>query len=103
MLQIIFWEKGGYAYIGKERNRFTGLYYVDEECVSVNKNADPILKIINFLVNGRTYRPYEFLKILRKTKDGCQGISIIQEYETIINVGYNTLRFEKQSGEKRRQ
>lgn len=100
-----FLGKGGYAYIGKERNRFTGLYYVDEECVSVNKNADPIFKDYQLLVNGRTYRPYEFLKILRKTKDGCQGTSIIQEHETIVNVGYNTLRFEnslvKKGGNKR--
>lgn len=100
-----FLDKGGYAYIRKEGNRFTGIHYVNAEAVGIQKNADPIFKDYQLLVNGRIYRPYEFLKILRNTRDGARGISIVEENPTVINVGYNTLKFEnslvKKGGNKR--
>lgn len=94
MVSDYFLGKGAYAYIGKEKNKFTGIYYVDEESVSFQHNADPIFKDYNILVNGTNYRPYEFLKIMRKTKNGHKGTSIIDESPMIISVGYNTLKFE---------
>lgn len=89
-----FLGKGGYAYIGKAKNEFTGLYYVDECQVSINKNTDPIYKDYDILVNAHTYKPYDFLKVLRKTKDGASGTSIINEAPILASVGYNTLVFE---------
>jgi HK97 family phage portal protein len=90
-----FLGKGGYAYVKKERNKFTGLYYVDESSVSINKNVDPIFKDFDILVNGTTYKPYEFIKILRNTKDGAVGRSIIEENNLILSVAYNSLIFEE--------
>ncbi len=89
-----FLGKGGYAYIQKERNEFTGLYYVDESQLTTNKNTDPIFKDYDILVNGNPYRPFEFLKILRKTKDGCKGTSLIDEVPVLLSVCYNSLVFE---------
>jgi len=87
--------KGGYAYVKKERNQFTGMYYVDEVSVSVNKNTDPIFKDYDIMVNGKSYKPYEFIKILRNTKDGARGISIIEENNVMLSVAYNSLLFEE--------
>ena len=95
ILADYFLGKGGYAYIRKYRNHFEGLYYVDEEQVSFIKNADPIFKDFNILVQGKQYKPYEFLKILRNTKDGAQGIGIIEENNLILSVAYNALKFEE--------
>jgi HK97 family phage portal protein len=89
-----FLGKGGYAYIYKDRNQVKTLYYVDEAQVSINKNTDPIYKDYDILVNGKPYKPYEFLKILRNTKDGASGISIVEETPLLMSVGYNTLVFE---------
>jgi HK97 family phage portal protein len=89
-----FLGKGGYAYIYKDRNQFKALYYVDESQVSINKNVDPIFKDYDILVNGIPYKPYEFLKILRNTKDGASGVSLIEETPLLMSVGYNTLVFE---------
>lgn len=94
MVVDYFLGKGGYAYIRKERNQFAGLFYVAEEFVSIQKNSHPIFKDCDFLVNGTRYKPYEFIKILRKTRDGCQGVSLIEESPLILSVGYNTLRYE---------
>ena len=87
--------KGGYAYVNKEKNQFIGIYYVDEISVSINKNTDPIFKDYDILVNGKAYKPYEFLKILRNTKDGAQGISIVEENSLILSVAYNSLVYEE--------
>ena len=83
------YKRQGYAYIGKERNKFTGLYYVSEDHIGIIKNTDPIYKDYQIMVNGASYRPYQFLKILRNTRDGCQGVSLLEENQTILNVGYN--------------
>jgi HK97 family phage portal protein len=89
-----FLGKGGYAYVYKDRNQVKALYYVEESQVAINKNVDPIFKDYDILVNGNTYKPFEFLKILRNTKDGASGNSIIDETPLLMSVGYNTLVFE---------
>lgn len=95
MIADYFLGKGGYAYISKEFNQFKGLYYTDETKVSVVKNTDPIFKDYDILVNGNTYRPYDFIKLLRNTKDGAEGISIIEENRLILSVAYNSLVYEE--------
>ncbi|KZL93548.1 phage portal protein [Clostridium magnum] len=95
LLSDYFLGKGGYAYIGKEKNQYRGLYYVDETNISIIKNVDPIFKDYDILVNGKTYKPYDFIKLLRNTKDGAQGISIIEENSLILSVAYNSLVYEE--------
>ena len=87
--------KGGYAYINKTRNQITSLHYVEETYVSIQKNVDPIFKDYDILVNANMYRPYNFLKILRNTKDGAEGKSIIDENNLVLNVVYCSLLFEQ--------
>lgn len=90
-----FLGKGGYAYIRKERNEYKGLHFVEENYISINKNTDPIFKDFTILVNGNTYRSFDFLKVLRNTKDGTKGISIIEENSLILSVAYNSLIYEE--------
>lgn len=90
-----FLGKGGYAYIRKYRNEVISLHYVDEEYISTNKNVDPIFKDFDILVNGNKYLPFNFIKLLRNTKDGAEGISLIEESNQILSVAYNSLVFEE--------
>lgn len=90
-----FLGKGGYAYIRKHRNGIAGLYYVNEEEISIIRNIDPIFKDYDILVNGRDYMPFDFIKLLRNTKDGAEGISIIEENNLALSVAYNALVFEE--------
>ena len=90
-----FLGKGGYAYINREKGAYKSLHYVDEASVAINKNADPIFKDFKINVNGAEYEPYQFLKILRKTKDGAQGVPITVESSKLIEVAYESLLFER--------
>ena len=86
--------KGGYAYINKERGRIKSLHYVDESKISIATNNDPIFKDFDIMVNGRSYRPYDFLKVLRNSKDGATGTPITEESSKLIEVAYQSLCFE---------
>jgi HK97 family phage portal protein len=87
--------KGGYAYINKGFNSFKSIHYVDEINISQIRNTDPIFKDYKIMVQGASYHPFEFLKILRNTKDGCRGVSIIEENALMLSVVYNSLIFEE--------
>ena len=86
---------GAYAYINKRRNTIKSLNYVSNENVCITGNFDPIFKDYNILVRGQSYKPFEFLKILRNTKTGAQGVGIIEENQEILKVAYLTLKFEQ--------
>lgn len=96
-----FLGKGSYTYI--EKNLFgdvIGLYYVDEDRVSVIPGNNPIYKSYSLQVNGSTYLPHKFIKILRNTKGYGKGISIVEENFTILSVYYNTMKFENANAKK---
>lgn len=84
-----------YAYINKRRNAVKSLNYVDCSNILITKNTDPIFKDYNISVNGQTYKPFEFLKIMKSTKDGARGVGIIEENNELLKVAYTTLKFEQ--------
>ena len=87
-------DGNGYAYINRDRNKIKSLHYVDSRYVTIRMNSDPIFKSYDFIVNGQTYRDFEFLKFTRKTKDGVTGKGIIEENNKILSVAYNALMYE---------
>lgn len=95
MTRDYYLGKGGYAYINRERGAFKSLHYVDEAQIAINRSPDPIFKDFDILVQGRKYRPFDFLKILRNTKDGAEGQPITKENRDLIEVAYISLRLEK--------
>lgn len=95
MVRDYYVGKGAYAYIHKERGRYKSLHYVDEARVAIIMNNDPIYKDYNINVNGKQYKPYEFLKLLRNTKDGATGTPITVESSELLKVAYKTLKFEE--------
>ena len=79
MVEDYLLGKGGYAYIQKSRNDVTGIFYVEEKNITIMKNTEPIYKEFSIMVQGGEYKAYEFIKLLRNTKDGASGIGLSVE------------------------
>lgn len=86
--------KGGYCYIKKSRNDVTGLYYVEDRYIEIMKTYHPIFKQYTLLVMGAEYKPYEFIKLLRNTKDGASGEGLTVEVSKALETAYQTLLYQ---------
>ena len=94
MVEDYLLGKGGYCYIEKERNDVIALRYVEERFICVLKNFKPIYKDYEILVEGQAYKPYEFIQLLRNTKDGASGIGVTVEVSKALETAYNTLIYQ---------
>lgn len=86
--------KGGYAYINKKGNKFIGLNYVEENRVTFMTNTDPIFKKYSIVVNGKFYDSFQFIKILRNTKDGKRGRGYTEEINKSLQTAYKRILYD---------
>ena len=84
----------GYIYINKSNGKISSLHYVKENQISINRNADPIFKDYTVLVNGNSYKPYDFIKLLMHTDNGFDGYGLIEENKLLLAVVYNAIKYE---------
>lgn len=94
MVEDYLLGKGGYCYINRNRNEVIGLYYVEEIFISVMKNFKPIFKDYVILVEAEEYKPYDFIKLLRNTKDGASGVGLTVEVSKALETAYQTLLYQ---------
>ena len=94
MIEDYLLGKGGYCYIRRNRNDVTGLFYVKDIYVSAIPNFKPIYKDFYIIVEGETYQKYEFIKLLRNTKDGATGTGLTQEVGKALETAFNTLLYQ---------
>lgn len=87
---------GGYAYIERKMGMPTGLYYIAYSDVGVIKNAaDPIYKKYNYSIRGKSFYPYQLLKILRNTDGYGKGRGIIDDSPLVIDTAYSMIKFQR--------
>ena len=100
-----FFFGSGYIFIQKSRNDVTGLYYVDNQYVVTNYNFEPIYKSYTIYVEKGAYKPYEFIKLLRNTKTGAYGVSILEDLSYALETAFQTQLYQlglvKTGGNKR--
>lgn len=97
MVEDYLLGKGGYCYIERFRNDVVALRYVADEYISVMSNFKPIYKDYRILVEGAEYKPYDFIKLLRNTKDGATGTGLTEEVGKALETAYQTLLFQLKS------
>lgn len=95
MIEDYYLGKGGYAYINKEYSEFKSLHYVENGHIGFMVNVDPIFKDYKVLVDGKEYEKYNFLKILRNTKDGHSSKPVQETNPVILEAAYHELKYEK--------
>lgn len=87
--------KGGYCYIQRERNEVTGLFYVSDQNITVMLYSnDAIHKDYQLLVNAQSYEQFDFIKLLRNTKDGASGVGLTVEVSRALETAYQTLLYQ---------
>lgn len=94
MVEDYLLGKGSYTYIEKDRNDVIALRYVEEKYITILKNFKPIYKDYQILVEGEAYYPYDFIKLLRNTKDGASGVGLTVEVSKALETAYQTLLYQ---------
>lgn len=94
MVEDYLLGKGGYCYIQRDRNDVVALRYVEDQYITILKNFKPIYKSYEILVEGQNYQPYEFIKLLRNTKDGGSGVGLTAEVSKALETAYQTLLYQ---------
>lgn len=105
MVEDYFRRGAGYMYIYRYQGKASRLLYVDANSVGILKNADPIFIDGQIEVGGKAYEPFDFVKICRRTKDGLQGRSIVDDNNALLSSAYYLLRYglkNSKNGGKRR-
>ena len=95
MFRDYYLGRGGYCFVNKNGIQVESLHYVSCDDISVVKNTDVIFKDYAILVQGRSYYPHQFIKLLRNSTDGAEGKSIVDQNERVISVAYNSLKYEE--------
>lgn len=106
MVEDYLLGKGGYAYVNKNLNNIISLHYVNERKVSIQDlSSSAIYKDYKIMVDGASYQPFEFIKLLRNSQDGKKGVGLLQEISKALDTAYHMLVYQlglcKTGGNKR--
>ena len=100
-------DKGGYAYINRRGNTVKSINYVDATYITILQgvNNTQIFKRYKIQVDAKEYTPDNFIKVLRSTKNGVDGESLIEQVSKAIEAAYQTillqLKLLKRGGNKK--
>lgn len=86
--------KGGYVYIERDRNTVIALKYVEDDFISILRDPDPLHKYFTIFCYDREFKPWDFIKLLRNTKDGASGVGLTIEVSKALETAYNTLLYQ---------
>lgn len=95
MIEDYYLGKGAYAYINKAGMDYKSIHYIDNDQIGYMVNEDPIFKDYDIQVQGKIYQNYNFIKLLRKTKDGHKSRPIQEQNPVMLAVAYYELKYEK--------
>ena len=90
-------DGNGYIFIDKdnlESNEVSGLYYVDDRFVAISILEEPIYKTYRIGCGGGWFEPFQFLKLLRNTRDGARGFGVTEEISKALETAYRTMMYQ---------
>ncbi len=95
MIMDYFLGKGGYAFVNWDGNIIKSIHYVKEQDISFIEGTDPIFRDYEIMVQGQKYEPYQFIRLLRNSRDGIKGTSVVDQNSRLMAVVYNSLKYEE--------
>ena len=94
MVEDYLLGKGGYCYIERYRNEVKALKYIPDDYISILRDPNPLDKHFTIFCYDAEYKPYQFIKLLRNTKDGASGIGLCNEVSKALETAYNMLKYQ---------
>ena len=96
MVEDYLLGKGGYCYIEREsdNNEVVALKYIPEDYISIYRDPNPLEKWFTIFCYDAEFKPYEFIKLLRNTKDGASGVGLCVEVSKALETAYNMLKYQ---------
>lgn len=86
--------RGAWIYINTNDLSVRSLHYIDSRNISIMSNTDPIFKAFRVQVNGQQYFDFQFIKLLRRTRDGFTNIPLQEEASSVLSAAWNALKLE---------
>lgn len=90
-----FLGRGAWIFVNSNGINVESLHYVDCNNIGILTNNDPIFKAFTIQVNERKFYDFQFMKFLRRTKDGFTNIPLQADNSKILSAAYNSLKLEK--------
>ena len=98
-------DGNGYVFIDKSGNDVSGLHYVESDLVAVSILDIGIWKTYKITCSGGTFEPFDFIKLLRNTRNGADGDGITHEINKALETAYRSMIYQltmtKTNGNKR--
>ena len=87
----------GYIYPEMDGNRVLSLRYIPHGAIaSLYRGKDPVFKVGQYVLsNGLTLWDDQVIKLLRATKDGLSGQSVVEQHQQILSAMYREIIYEK--------
>lgn len=88
-------EKGAFIYVRKKMGEPQQLIYVPPEQVNAIVNVNnPLAKDGKYLVLGQQYELFDFIAVLRDTKDGIFGKGLAMQITKVLQASLNNIMYE---------
>ena len=86
--------RGAWIFVNSSGLSVKSLHYVDSRDVSILSNTDPIFKAFRVQINAQNYYDFQFIKLLRRTRDGYTNIPLQEEASSVLSAAWNALKLE---------
>lgn len=86
--------KGGYCYIERDGNDVKALKYIPDDFISIYRDPNPLDKYFTIFCYDQEFYPWQFIKLLRNTKDGASGVGLCVEVSKALETAYNMLKYQ---------
>lgn len=94
MVEDYLLGKGGYCWIERDRNEVVALKYIPDDFICIYRDPDPLHKNYSIFCYDQQFYPWDFIKILRNTKDGASGIGLCTEVSKALETAFNMLKYQ---------
>ena len=96
LISDFFLYGGGYIYPEMSGNEVISLRYIRHGNISAYMGSDPVYKYGEYVLsNGMRLRDDEVIRLLRDTKDGMTGESIVLQHQQLLTAVYREIMYEK--------